>query len=224
VQSMRIQVGASSPAVVTTVGKAFHLAEHLELPGFSMRFDRDEEIFGEGESADFVYVVISGAARGFRILSDGRRQITGFHLPGEVFGMETSDEHRNSAEAIVNSTIALVRRTAVDHLAGTSVEAARALWAMAASDLDRLRDHMMLLGRKSAAERVGSFLLEMAVRAPAENGTELPMSRIDIADYLGLTIETVSRTLTQLERDRLISIPSARRIVLNDRMALGFVD
>jgi CRP/FNR family nitrogen fixation transcriptional regulator len=83
---------------------------------------------------------------------------------------------------------------------------------------------MMLLGRKSAAERVGSFLLEMAVRAPAENGTDLPMSRIDIADYLGLTIETVSRTLTQLERERLISIPTARRIVLHDRAALGFVD
>jgi CRP-like cAMP-binding protein len=104
---MRIQVGASPQTVVTTVGKAFHLAEHLELPGFSMRFDRDEEIFGEGESADFVYVVISGAVRGFRILSDGRRQITGFHLPGAVFGMETGDEHRHSAEAIVDSAIAL---------------------------------------------------------------------------------------------------------------------
>jgi len=223
-QSMRVQTSVTRTAAVTTAGKMFSFAEALDLPGFSMRFDRDEEIFGESESADFVYKVVSGAARGFRILSDGRRQITGFHLPGDVFGLETGSEHRSSAEAIVESEIVLVRRTAVDRLADASVGAARQLWALTAGDLDRLRDHMMLLGRKSAAERVASFLLEMAVRAPAERGTELPMSRSDIADYLGLTIETVSRTLTQLERDHAISIPSARHIVLNDRAALGLAD
>jgi len=223
-QSMRVQTGATQQAVVTTAGRAFRFAEALELPGFSMRFDRDEEIFGEGESADFVYMVVSGAARGFRILNDGRRQITGFHLPGDVFGMETCGEHRSSAEAIAPSEVALVRRSAIDRAAATDVAAARQLWALTAGDLDRLRDHMMLLGRKCAAERVGSFLLEMARRAPAERGTQLPMSRSDIADYLGLTIETVSRTLTQLERDRTISIPSARCIVLHDRAALGLAD
>jgi CRP/FNR family nitrogen fixation transcriptional regulator len=220
-QSMRVQAGASETSHVTTAGNVFNFADALALPGFSMRFDRDEEVFGEGESADFVYKVGSGGARSFRVLSDGRRQISGFHLPGDVFGMETGGEHRCSAEAIVNSEIALVRRSAVDRLADASPGAARQLWALACGDLDRLRDHMMLLGRKSAAERVCSFLLEMAVRAPAERGTELPMSRSDIADYLGLTIETVSRTLTQLERDRAISIESARRIVLHDRAALG---
>jgi CRP/FNR family nitrogen fixation transcriptional regulator len=223
-QSMRVQAGATETALVTTAGKAFRFAEALELPGFSMRFDRDEEIFGEGESADFVYMVVSGGARGFRILNDGRRQITGFHLPGDVFGMETRDEHRSSAEAMVDSEIALVRRSAVDRAADADVAAARQLWALTAGDLDRLRDHMLLLGRKCAAERVGSFLLEMARRAPAERGTQLPMSRSDIADYLGLTIETVSRTLTQLERERAISIPSARCIVLHDRAALGLAD
>jgi CRP/FNR family transcriptional regulator, nitrogen fixation regulation protein len=223
-QSMRVQTGATQNAAVTTAGKLFSFAEALELPGFSMRFDRDEEIFGESESADFVYKVVSGAARSFRILSDGRRQITGFHLPGDVFGMETGGEHRSSAEAIVESEVALVRRTAINRLADADVAAARQLWMLTATDLDDLRDHMMLLGRKSAAERVGSFLLQMADRAPAERGTRLPMSRSDIADYLGLTIETVSRTLTQLERDRIISIQSARCIVLNDRAALGLAD
>jgi CRP/FNR family transcriptional regulator, nitrogen fixation regulation protein len=223
-QSMRVQAGATETALVTAAGKAFRFAEALELPGFSMRFDRDEEIFGEGESADFVYMVVSGGARSFRILSDGRRQITGFHLPGDVFGMETRGEHRSSAEAMVLSEIALVRRSAIDRAADADVAAARQLWALTAGDLDHLRDHMLLLGRKCAAERVGSFLLEMARRAPAERGTQLPMSRSDIADYLGLTIETVSRTLTQLERDRTISIPSSRCIVLHDRAALGLAD
>jgi CRP/FNR family transcriptional regulator, nitrogen fixation regulation protein len=223
-QSMRIQAGATPNAAVSTAGKLFRFAEALELPGFSMRFDRNEEIFGEGESADFVYMVVCGAVRGFRILKDGRRQITGFHLPGDVFGMETHGEHRSSAEAMIDSEIALVRRSAIDRAADADVGAARKLWALTAGDLDRLRDHMLLLGRKCAAERVGTFLLEMARRAPAERGTHLPMSRSDIADYLGLTIETVSRTLTQLARDHAISIPSARCIVLHDRMALGLAD
>jgi CRP/FNR family nitrogen fixation transcriptional regulator len=223
-QSMRIQPGATPNAAVSTVGKLFRFAEGLELPGFSIRFDRDEEIFGEGEDADFVYMVVSGAARGFRILSDGRRQIIGFHLPGDIFGMESRGEHRSSAEAIIDSEIALVRRSVIDRAAEADVATARRLWALTATDLDRLRDHMLLLGRKCAAERVGSFLLEMAQRAPAEHGTQLPMPRSDIADYLGLTIETVSRTLTQLERDRSISIPSSRRIVLHNRAALGLAD
>jgi CRP/FNR family nitrogen fixation transcriptional regulator len=219
-QRIRIELAATRNAVVTTAGRV-RLAEAIELPGFSMRFDRDEEIFGEGESADFVYKVISGAARGFRILSDGRRQITGFHLPGDVFGMETSEEHRSSAEAIADAEIALVRRAALERLVNADILAARQLWALTASDLDSSREHMLLLGRKSAAERVGSFLVDMAVRAPAVHGVELPMSRSDIADYLGLTIETVSRTLTQLERAHAISIPTARCIVLNNRAALA---
>jgi CRP/FNR family transcriptional regulator, nitrogen fixation regulation protein len=223
-QSMRIQAGATPNAAVSAAGKLFRFAESMELPGFSMRFDRDEEIFGEGESADFVYMVVSGAVRGFCILNDGRRQITGFHLPGDVFGLETRGEHRSSAEAVVDSEIALVRRSVVDRAADADVAAARQLWALTAGDLDRLRDHMMLLGRKCAAERVGSFLLEMAERSPANGGAQLPMSRSDIADYLGLTIETVSRTLSQLDRDRTISIQSARRIVLHDRAALGLAD
>jgi CRP/FNR family nitrogen fixation transcriptional regulator len=222
--SMRIQPGATPKALVTAAGKVFSFADALALPGFSMHFDRDEEIFGESETADFVYQVVSGAARSFRILSDGRRQITGFHMPGDIFGFETGDEHRGSAEAIVSAEIALVRRSAVERMADADVGVARQLWALAARDVDGLREHMMLLGRKSAAERVGSFLLDMAVRAPAEGGAQLPMSRSDIADYLGLTIETVSRTLTQLERDRAISIPTARHIVLHNRAALGLAD
>ncbi len=219
-QSMRIAPIVSEGSVIRAAGGAVRLAECIELPGFSMRFDRDEEIFGEGESADFVYKVVAGAARSFRILSDGRRQITGFHLPGDVFGLETAAEHRASAEAICDADITLVRRTALERLVGADVGAARQLWALTAADLDRSREHMLLLGRKSAAERVVSFLLDMAARAPAESGVELPMSRLDMADYLGLTIETVSRTMTQLEREHAITIRAARHIVLHRGAAL----
>ena len=186
-----------------------------------MRFERNEEIFGEGEKSEFAYKVISGTARTFRILNDGRRQIVGFHLAGEIFGLERGDSHRFSAEAVCECVVMLVRRVTLEKAARTSGDAACWLWGLASVELERLQDHMTLLGRKTAAERVGAFLLEMAERSPVQGGMELPMSRTDIADYLGLTIETVSRTLTQFERDGAIAMPSCRRIILRDRGALA---
>ena len=185
---------------------------------FTMRFSRNEEIFAEEEEADFVYQVISGAVRDVRILSDGRRQIGAFHLPGDVFGLECGDLHRYSAEAVVDSEVALVRRSVLEKAAEADGGAARRLWAITSGDLQRLQDHMLLLGRKSAVERVASFLMAMAERGRAGEPIDLPMARADIADYLGLTIETVSRTLTQLERDRAISMSGSRHIVLHDRL------
>jgi CRP/FNR family nitrogen fixation transcriptional regulator len=185
---------------------------------FAMRFARNEEIFAEEEEADFVYQVISGAVRDVRIMSDGRRQIGAFHLGGDVFGLECGERHRYSAEAVVDSEIALVRRSALDKAAEADGAAARRLWAITSRDLQRLQDHMLLLGRKSAVERVASFLVGMAERGGMDAIVDLPMSRSDIADYLGLTIETVSRTLTQLERDHAISMSGSRHIVLHERL------
>ncbi len=197
----------------------------VALGGFTMRFERNEEIFGEQEEADFAYKVMSGAARTFRVLSDGRRQVVGFHLAGEVFGLERGPTHRFSAEAVSDCVVALIRRTAIDKAAAQADgDAARWLWDLTAGEMERLQDHAMLLGRMTAAERVSAFLLEMAQRSPAAGGVDLPMSRSDIADYLGLTVETVSRTLTQLERDQTIAIPSSRRILLTDRAALAECD
>jgi CRP/FNR family transcriptional regulator, nitrogen fixation regulation protein len=203
-----------------TGGGAVRLGERFTLPGFVMAFARNEEIFGEEEDADFIYKVISGAVRTVRILSDGRRQIGAFHLAGEVFGVELGATHRFSAEAVGDCQIALIRRAAVNKAADQDMGAGRALWALAAHDLQRLQDHVLLLGRKCAAERVGAFLLDMAVRTGGEIAVELPMSRTDMADYLGLTIETVSRTLTQLERDGVIAMPTCRHIELRNRAAL----
>lgn len=200
--------------------REIQFGHRINLPGFVMSFSRNEEIFGEGETADFVYKVISGAIRTIRVLSDGRRQVGAFHLSGEVFGLEVGALHRFSAEAVGDCQIAVIRRSHVDRAAGLEAGTACELWTMAAQELARLQDHLLLLSRKSAVERVGAFLIEMAERSGGIDRLDLPMSRTDIADYLGLTIETVSRTFTQLERDGAISLPSCRRVIINDRGAL----
>jgi CRP-like cAMP-binding protein len=191
----------------------------LELMGASMAFGRNEEIYGEGESADYLYKVVSGAVRTCKLLSDGRRQIAAFHLPGDFFGLELSDQHSLSAEAIGEAVVLVIKRSAIVAAAKRDIDLARELWTMTARDLQRVQDHMLLLIR-SAQERVAAFLLEMVARVPSGNAVELPMSRQDIADYLGLTIETVSRTLTQLENSAAIELPTSRRIVLRNRGAL----
>lgn len=219
-QMLQVQ-STPAPAADGSPTRSVELAPGLSVLCTMMRFDRNEEIFAEEEDADFVYKVMSGAVRDVRILSDGRRQIGSFHLAGEVFGLECAEAHRYSAEAVVDSEIAMVRRSTLERAVENNGPAARKLWGLTARDLQRLQDHMLLLGRKSAVERVASFLMGMAARNSAPQTVDLPMSRSDIADYLGLTIETVSRTLSQLARDHAISMPSSRRIVLHERLAMA---
>jgi CRP/FNR family transcriptional regulator, nitrogen fixation regulation protein len=195
------------------------LASSFDLIGAPMPFARNVEIYGEHEPADYLYKVVSGAVRTYRVLSDGRRQIGAFLLPGDMFGLEAGEAHGSSAEAIADSTILVIKRSAVVALAQRDGEVARELWALTARELGRVQNHMLVLV-KNAQERIAMFLLEMAERTPAADAVELPMSRQDIADYLGLTIETVSRTLTQLEHDSSIALTSSRRIVLRNRSAL----
>jgi len=187
--------------------------------GSQMTFGPNEEIFGENEPAEYVYKVTKGAVRTYKILCDGRRQIGGFYLPGDIFGLEFGNEHQFSAEAINRTTVTVIRRSAVVSLAQRDCEAARELWNFTGRELYRIQERMMLLV-KSAQQRVACFLLEMSERLAATDAIELPMSRQDIADYLGLTIETVSRTLTQLVSDHAIGLPSSRHIVLRNRSAL----
>jgi CRP/FNR family transcriptional regulator, nitrogen fixation regulation protein len=196
------------------------LTGQIELMGAVMPFGRNAEIYGENEGAEYMYKVISGSVRTYKVLNDGRRQIGSFYLPGDIFGLEVGDEHTFSAEAIMESKILVIKRSTLVALAARDNGVARRLWAMTAGELQRAQDHIMLL-IKTAQERVAGFLLEMAARAPASNEVDLPMSRQDIADYLGLTIETVSRTLTQLENAATIAVPSSRRIVLRNRGALS---
>ena len=196
------------------------LGSSIEMMGAPMPFSRNAEIYGENEPADYLYKVASGAVRTYKVLNDGRRQIGSFYLPGDIFGLEVGDEHTFSAEAVVDCKVLVIKRSALVSLAGRDNEVARQLWTMAAGDLQRAQDHIMLL-IKTAQERVAGFLVEMSVRNSGASEVDLPMSRQDIADYLGLTIETVSRTLTQLENSGAIAVPTSRRIVLRSRGALN---
>jgi CRP-like cAMP-binding protein len=193
---------------------------NIELMGAPMSFGRNAEIYGEGEPADYLYKVVSGTVRTYKVLADGRRQIGAFYMAGDVFGLEMGDEHTFSAEAISDAKVLVIKRSALVALAERDNEVARELWALTGRELSRVQDHIMFL-IKTAQERVVGFLLEMAERATNNGALELPMSRQDIADYLGLTIETVSRTLTILENTAAIELPTSRRIVLRNRSALN---
>ncbi len=201
-------------------GEVNSLAENHLLMGATMSYPRNTEIFGENEPADYVYKVVSGSVRTYNILSDGRRQIGGFYMAGDIFGIEFDGEHSSAAEAITDVKVLVLKRSALDALAGRDAAVARELFALTARELRRVQDRILLL-IKSAQERVAGFLHEMAKRASGGNAIDLPMSRQDIADYLGLTIETVSRTLTSLECAAAIEVPSSRRIVLRNRLALS---
>ncbi len=185
---------------------------------FSYR--KEEEIYGEDEPAEFVYQVVRGAVRSYKLLSDGRRQIGAFHLPGDVFGLEAGTSHRLTAEAIIGTTVRIVKRSSLEHAAESDVEVTRRLWNITAGDLQHAENHMLLLGRKTAMERVAAFLLEMDRRLSAAGMMALPMCRRDIGDYLGLTLETVSRALSELHDRGILDFSGARQIALRNRQHL----
>jgi len=196
------------------------LTSSIELVGAPTSLPRGAKIFGETEPADYVYKVVSGAVRAYRVLSDGRRHIDAFHLPGDLFGLEAGNKYTFSAETITNSTVLVIKRNTMTSLIAHDGDLAYQLWVFAALELDRAREHGLLLV-KTAPERVACFLLEMAKRVPDARMVELPMSRQDIADHLGLSVETVSRVLTQLAAEATIARPTSRHIELRDLEGLS---
>jgi CRP/FNR family transcriptional regulator, nitrogen fixation regulation protein len=192
----------------------------LAMMGAPIRFSRNAEVYGEDEPAEYLYQVISGAVRTYRMLDDGRRQVVAFYLPGDIFGVEAGDVHLSSAEAISESQVLVVKRGAVMARAEHERDLAKQLWTLTVRELQRVRQHSLVL-IKNAEERVAGFLLEMAGRSSSGTAIELPMSRQDIADYLGLTIETVSRTITQFVHSGLIALETSRRIQFRNRAALN---
>jgi CRP/FNR family nitrogen fixation transcriptional regulator len=184
------------------------------------------EVYGEKEPADYVYQVKSGAVRSYKLLSDGRRQIGAFHLVGDIFGLENGNEHRFTAEAIVDTTVRLVKRQSLEMVAESDAMVARNLLSMTTINLQHAEDHMLLLGRKTSLERVAAFLLEMDKRLAGSEVIALPMSRRDIADYLGLTLETVSRAISHLHDLGVLGFigNTQRQIVLLDRQELASLD
>jgi CRP/FNR family transcriptional regulator, nitrogen fixation regulation protein len=194
--------------------------------GLQMVLGKGEELFAEGDEAEFFYQVVSGAIRSYKLLSDGRRQIDAFHLRGDIFGLEAGSEHRFSAEAIGEATVIAYRRSRLSALIQDDAAFRDRIMTATLHSLERAQDHMLLLGRKTAQEKMATFLLDMAERLSKDDEHfELPMLRSDIADHLGLTIETVSRTLTQFARSGLIRLlPAGRSIGLCNKMALRGLD
>jgi CRP/FNR family nitrogen fixation transcriptional regulator len=192
----------------------------LDFAGPVTAYARDQEVFGQGEPALNVYRVLSGAVRCFQLLSDGRRQISDFYLPGDVFGVEAGAEHRVSAEAMGETLLVVARRSTLMDGREATPERANAMWRLAIGQLQRSNDHALTLGRRSAVERVASLLVDLADRLDVDETVNLPMTRQDMADYLGLTIETVSRTLTQMQATGLIRVSGCRAIQFLDRDAL----
>jgi len=195
-------------------------ADVIDLMGAPMIYKRNTEIYGENEDAEYLYKVVSGTVRTYKVLADGRRQIGAFYVPGDVFALESGPQHAFSAEAVTDTKVLVVKRSAVVVLAERDNDVARQLWAITSRELQRAQEHFLAL-IKTAEERVVGFLLDMSARVSGGNQFELSMSRQDIADYLGLTIETVSRTMTQLEHLAAIELPTSRRVVLRNRAALG---
>jgi CRP/FNR family transcriptional regulator, nitrogen fixation regulation protein len=223
---MTSQVAASrrnsaEPAILAQAFlKADLNAKNHPPVGAVQHFAADREIFSEGGNADYFYKVVSGVVRSCKFLSDGRRQIDAFHVAGEIFGFESGADYRLSAEAVGDCTIIAYRKNKQDLFAGNEALMSRELLSFAMHGMARAQDHSLLLGRRSAVEKVVAFLLDWAEKSADQKTVSLAMSRQDIADYLGLTIETVSRTLSQLERNAVIALPSARQIRLRNLDAL----
>ena len=177
---------------------------------------QDREIFAEGNNSEYFYKVVSGVVRTCKFLVDGRRQIDAFHVAGDIFGFEPGAHYGLSAEAVTDCTIIAYRKLKTDMFAGADTHLSQELLAFAMRGMAQAQHHSLLLGRRSAMEKVAGFLLDWVEKSPDHKTISLAMTRQDIADYLGLTIETVSRTLSQLERDAVIDLPSARQIRLRN--------
>ena len=173
-------------------------------------------IFHEGDPAAHLFNVIEGAVKIYKLLADGRRQITGFLFPGDFLGIALHDHYTYSAEAVTAVRICRFPRGKFENLLQEFPKLENRLLQTASNELAAAQDQMVLLGRKSAAERVASFIVTLAARARQRRQPDklltIPMSRADIGDYLGLTIETVSRTFTRLRKSGSIALPDNHHV------------
>jgi CRP/FNR family nitrogen fixation transcriptional regulator len=222
---MFVNVNAHPGSRPKALGELGELSRARIVPS-EFRYEKGTEVYGEAEPADYIYQIVDGAVRSYKLLSDGRRQIGAFHLVGDIFGLENGAVHRFTTEAIVDTTVRLMKRCSLEHVAESDPLVALDLLNMTTSNLRHAEDHMLLLGRKTSLERVAAFLMEMDRRQTAAGVLALPMCRRDIADYLGLTLETVSRALSNLHGQGILGFlgQTQRQIVLLDRGRLAELD
>ena len=195
----------------------FTTATHVR----EIKYLQGPEIFGEAEPADYVYQIRQGAVRTYKRLSNGRRQIGAFHLTGDIFGVEDGEVHRLAAETIVDTTLWIAKRRS---LVKGDISAANNMRELITRTLERAENHLLLLGRQNSLEKVAAFLLEIDRRLEQPHVIVLPMGRRDIADYLGTTVETISRALPTLRGEGILSVGRGlmqRKIVLHDRSKLA---
>jgi CRP/FNR family nitrogen fixation transcriptional regulator len=197
--------GTMSPDVPALLAHTCPSAVSLYTP--------NSEIFAQGERAGPLYLVEFGTVRICRLTADGRRQISAFHFAGEVFGFEYGTEHHFYAESVDSSGIRVLRPKLDDMMAD-------AILPLALKSLTRAQEHLLVLGRQNGAEKMAAFLLDLADRQGNTSVIDFSMQRNDIADYLGLSFETVSRILTRLKLAKIISIPHVKQIEMLDIEAL----
>jgi CRP-like cAMP-binding protein len=195
------------------------VSAELERIGSTVAYRRGQMLVEEGNPAEYVFRVVSGALRSVRLLPDGRRYITNFLLPGDFFGLADVETYTQSVEAVADAKIVRYSRNAFQALLERDPRAGRHFLELVCGELSAAQERLLLLGRKNAMERIATFLLTMADRTKASE-IDLPMNRSDVADYLGLTVETVSRLLTQLRGSRVIELPTANHIRVRNRDAL----
>ncbi len=185
--------------------------------GRRMTVRSGQTLLWEGDEAALVGNVLTGMLKLSTMTGDGREQIVGIVFPGDFIGRPFGKDSHQTVTALTDASVCIFRRTAFDAFAGEHADIGQALLRRTLDELDRARRWMLLLGRMSAVERVASLLLELHSRLDGEGKTILlPLSRQQMGDLLGLTIETVSRTMTKFERAGLIELPGGRRFGLRN--------
>ena len=216
-QSVSAVPNVDFAGLIVCKGLGQQATRHIAAISIVEKHSPGSTLFSEGDEAENVYEVVQGTLRLYKLLSDGRRQITGFLSAGHLLGLANDDCYLYTAEAITDVTLCRYPRTRFVRMVDEVPGFARRLLAVTSNELCAAQDQMLLLGRKSAVEKVASFILMIAGRGGLERGEIcIPMTRSDIADYLGLTVETVSRTLTRLKQNGAIALPSSHCIKLRD--------
>ena len=207
-----------NPAIATDI---FGSIDERHSPIRSL--GKHEMLFSEGEKGGRYYEVLEGVICSYRILHDGRRQIMSFNYPGDIVGIGHEVECKSSCEAVNEAKVRCIPAVTLQKSIETRPEIARKLLKVATIELANMHDHFVLVGRKSAPEKIASFLLALARRENSDNNQitfQLPMTRTDIADFLGMTIETVSRRLTALRKLGVIDLPQTNTVHVRDMMRL----
>ncbi len=202
--------------------------EHISAMARGSDLDVGQAVFFEGDDARNLFVLISGALKLYKLLPDGRRQITGFLYAGDFLGLAFNDVYQYTAEALGPSRLCRLPRARIEALLDDLPRLASRLLNLASTELAAAQAQMLLLGRKTAQERLASFLLHLTQRAGAridarDDMIHLPMSRADIADFLGLTVETVSRSFSKLKSSRLIALREGGQVQIRDPKGLAAI-